>query len=43
LSFCSELIVLDSGSDDGTVAIARSHGARVIDQKEGAEDEARYP
>jgi glycosyltransferase involved in cell wall biosynthesis len=31
LSFCSELIVLDSGSDDGTVAIARSHGARVIE------------
>jgi glycosyltransferase involved in cell wall biosynthesis len=31
LSFCSELIVIDSGSDDGTVAIARSHGARVIE------------
>ena len=31
LSFCSELIVFDSGSDDGTVAIAESQGARVIE------------
>jgi len=30
LSFCSELIVLDSGSDDDTVAIAHSYGAQVI-------------
>ena len=26
-----ELVVCDSGSDDGTVAMARSHGARVIE------------
>ena len=31
VSFCSELIVLDSGSDDDTVAIARSYGAQVIE------------
>ena len=31
LSFCAEVIVLDSGSDDDTVAIARSYGAQVLE------------
>jgi glycosyltransferase involved in cell wall biosynthesis len=30
--FAAEKLVLDSGSDDDTVAIARAHGARVIHQ-----------
>jgi glycosyltransferase involved in cell wall biosynthesis len=30
--FAQEKIVIDSGSDDDTVAIARAHGARVISQ-----------
>ena len=29
LAFCDELVVLDSGSTDATLAIARKHGARV--------------
>ena len=29
---CSEILVLDCGSDDGTVALARSQGARVEHQ-----------
>jgi len=29
LAFCDEIVVLDSGSGDATVAIARRHGARV--------------
>ncbi|MDE2598227.1 MAG: glycosyltransferase family 2 protein [Rhodocyclaceae bacterium] len=31
LQFCDEIVVVDSGSSDGTQALARSHGARVID------------
>lgn len=31
LAFCAEILVVDSGSTDGTVAIARRHGARVIE------------
>jgi glycosyltransferase involved in cell wall biosynthesis len=30
--FASEKIVVDSGSDDATVAIAKTHGARVVHQ-----------
>ncbi|MDO1529810.1 glycosyltransferase family 2 protein [Fulvimonas sp. R45] len=30
--FAAEKLVVDSGSDDGTVAIARAHGARVVHQ-----------
>jgi glycosyltransferase involved in cell wall biosynthesis len=32
LSFCDEIVVVDSGSTDDTAAIARGHGARVIEQ-----------
>ena len=32
LSFCDELLVIDSGSTDGTVAIAERAGARVIER-----------
>ncbi|MDP2794834.1 MAG: glycosyltransferase family 2 protein [Sulfurisoma sp.] len=32
LAFCDEIVVVDSGSRDGTVEIARAHGARVIHQ-----------
>lgn len=31
LSFCADIVVVDSGSSDGTQEIARRHGARVID------------
>lgn len=30
LGFCDEILVLDSGSTDGTVDLARAHGARVL-------------
>jgi glycosyltransferase involved in cell wall biosynthesis len=32
LDFCDEIVVVDSGSDDDTRAIAQRHGARVIEQ-----------
>lgn len=32
LAFCDEVVVVDSGSDDATLEIARGHGARVIEQ-----------
>ena len=32
LAFCDELLVVDSFSDDDTVAVARRHGARVIER-----------
>jgi glycosyltransferase involved in cell wall biosynthesis len=33
LGFCDERIVVDSGSDDATVEIARQNGARVVSQQ----------
>lgn len=32
VAFCDEIVVVDSGSRDRTVAIAREHGARVVAQ-----------
>ena len=50
LAFCAEILVVDSGSTDATVAIAEGHGARVIQQawlgfgpqKQFAVDQARH-
>jgi len=50
LAFCDELVVLDSGSSDGTEAIARAHGARWFlepfkgygAQKQSAVDKASH-
>jgi len=30
LTFCDEILIVDSGSSDATLAIARAHGARII-------------
>ncbi|KZE27432.1 glycosyltransferase family 2 protein [Chelatococcus daeguensis] len=46
-----DLVVVDSGSTDGTVAVAEAHGARVVfnpwpgygPQKRFAEDQCRHP
>lgn len=32
LAWCDDVVVLDSGSSDATVEIARRHGARVVDR-----------
>jgi glycosyltransferase involved in cell wall biosynthesis len=50
LGFCDEVLVVDSGSDDGTAALARAAGARVIEthwrgfgpQKQFAVEQAAY-
>jgi len=50
LSFCDERLVVDAGSRDGTVALARERGARVIEthwrgfgaQKQFAVEQARH-
>lgn len=49
LAFCDEILVVDSGSTDATVELAKSHGARVIStewrgfgpQKQFAVEQAR--
>jgi len=33
LSFCSEIVVVDSGSSDATVAIAKQHNAKVVSRE----------
>ena len=50
VAFCDEILVVDSGSEDGTLEIAKRHGARVIQsewrgfgpQKQFAVEQARY-
>ena len=50
LAFCDEIVLLDSGSRDDTVAIAQRHGARVFvegfkgygPQKQSAVDKAAH-
>lgn len=50
VAFCDEVVVVDSGSDDATTAIAQRHGARVIQsewrgfgpQKQFAVEQARH-
>ena len=50
LSFCDEIVLLDSGSRDGTLVIAQRHGARVYTeafkgygpQKQSAVDKAAH-
>lgn len=50
LQFCNDIVVVDSGSTDGTQDLARQHGARVIDcawrgfgpQKQFAVEQARH-
>lgn len=32
VAFCNEVLVIDSGSTDDTVALAKTHGARIIGQ-----------
>lgn len=32
---CDEVVVADGGSTDGTAAVARSHGARVVEAPRG--------
>jgi glycosyltransferase involved in cell wall biosynthesis len=47
LHACGEVIVFDHGSQDGTIAIAREHGARILDASavapESAAQYARHP
>lgn len=33
LAFCAEIVVVDSGSEDGTIELAQSRGARVVQAK----------
>jgi hypothetical protein len=33
VGFCDEIVVVDGGSSDGTVAVARARGARVVEQQ----------
>ena len=50
LAFCDDIVVVDSGSTDATVAIARQAGARVFErpfegfrsQKQFAVEQARF-
>jgi len=50
LSFCDQILIIDSGSDDGTIALAESLGAQVIyrkfdgfrSQKQFAVEQAEY-
>lgn len=50
LAFCAEIVVVDSGSEDGTPELARALGARVIEthwrgfgpQKQFAVEQARF-